>query len=810
MSVRRPSAPPPLARTARAARALCLGLAFAALGPAAGALAAEPAPPEARADYDIPAGPLSHVLAQFAAQAGVPLSFDPATLDGLRSPGLRGRFGMREGFARLLAGSGHALVDKGSRSYSLGRVAAPAAVTPPLSPAGAAQLPEVRVNADPAPPTLADDTGFVARRSAMGTKTDTALVETPQAISVISRQEMDARGVQTVTEALRYVPGVAIETYGPDSKGYDWLMIRGFNGQATSDYRDGLRQASYSYALFRTEPYGMERIEVLRGPSSVLYGQAEAGGLVSRTSKRPTGTRLREVEAGAGTHEVKQGAFDIGDVAGEDGRVAWRLTGFARDGNNVFDDRNDRAYLAGAVRWKLSGDTEITFLADYLRDRSTLANNWSWTWPGPVPTHISYSERGFDRFHQNQGSVGWELEHRIGEQWRLRQNARVGDVDVPVFNKTMLNGLRADGRTLNRYAFRREENLRQVAIDNQLAGRVALGDTVHELLLGLDLSRVKAHAQRWIGAEPTLDLLAPVYGQAFALPATAQLDSRVAQYQSGIYLQDQVRFGERWLATLGGRWDRARTTTDNRLNGQRQAQRDQAFSGRAALSYGFASGVVPYASYATSFLPLIGTNTATGAAFEPTRGKQFELGLKYQPPGSDSLYTAALFDLRKTNAATTDGLTGFTRQVGETRSRGLELEAKTSPARRWNLVFNYTYNDVEVTRSDVKSELGRRPALVSRHIASVWSDYRFDGALASFGVGAGLRYVGKTYGDAANQIAVGGRTLLDLALYYELPHWRFALNVSNALDKRYLSTCASSACYWGAERSALLSARYSF
>jgi iron complex outermembrane receptor protein len=651
---------------------------------------------------------------------------------------------------------------------------------------------------------LSPVSGYVARQTRLGSKTDTPLLELPQSVSVVTRDELDARGVQSVTEALRYVPGVAIETYGPDSKGYDWMMIRGFNGQATSDYRDGLRQAGYSYSLFRTEPYGMERIDILRGPASALYGQSETGGIIDRTTKRPTGERLREVQLRAGTHSLRQASIDLGDAFGADGSHAWRLVGLLRDGDNVFGDRDDRVYLAPSLALRLGRDTRLTLMAEYLRDRAGLANNWSWTYPGPRPTHVSYSQKSFDRFDHNQASLGYQLEHRLAEHWTFRQNARAGIVDVPQFNKTMLNGLQADGHTVNRYGFRREEMLRQYALDNQLSGRVRQGDVEHQLLLGMDLARLNADARRWIGALPALDLNAPRYDLAFAQPSTLQMDNHVEQQQAGLYAQDQIRFGSHWIATLGGRFDQARTTVNSRTGAAPQVQTDHAFTGRAALTYSRA-GWAPYVSYATSFLPLVGTNTSTGRAFDPTEGEQFEVGVKYQPD-ADSLFTAALFDLRKTNGATTDPLTGFTRQIGETRSRGLELEAKTAVRKGWNLAANYTYHQVEVTRSDTAAEVGKWPALVPRHIASAWTDYRFGDT--GLGMSLGLRYVGKTYGDAANTVAVGGRTLVDAAIHYEVERWRFALNINNLLDKEYLSTCSSSACYWGAARSALLTARY--
>ncbi|MBP0599278.1 TonB-dependent siderophore receptor [Herbaspirillum sp. LeCh32-8] len=793
---------------AHAVHGLLLGMALScAIVPmAAGAAATSDAANAAGVrSYAIGPGPLGHVLAQFAALSGVPLSFDAGLLSQLQSRGLQGSYSVDEGFGRLLSGSGFAAERRADGGYILRKI--PAGTT------ADGTLPQVQVSGKAEAEAASGTVGYVARSAGFATKSSAPLLETPQSVSVITRAEMDSRGVQSVTEALRYVPGVAIETYGPDSKGYDWLMIRGFDGQATSDYRDGLRQATNSYSFFRSEPYGLESIEILRGPSSTLYGQTEAGGMVNRTSKMPVTEPLHEVQAGFGNHNVRQAQFDLGGALDKDGEFSYRLTGLARNGNNVFDDRNERRYVAGGLTWRPSGVTRVTLLADYLSDRVGLANNWSWTYPSPNlrPTHISYSEKEFDKYETEQATFTYLLEHKLSEHWTFNQKARYGKNRLPLFNKTMLNGLQADGVTVNRYAFRRVEDLEQFALDNQLAGDLQLGATRHAVLFGVDANFVNANAMRWIGAEPTLNLSNPVYGQAFTLPSTLQLDTRTSQQQIGLYAQDQMKFAQRWVLTLGGRYDEVRTVTDNHLTRLGRTQNDSAASGRVGLTYLITPELSTYASYSTSFLPQVGVNSSTGNPYDPTRGKQTEVGLKYQPADGGTLYTAAVYNLEKTNVTTTDPATLLTRQVGKVRSRGLELEAKTSLRKGLDLTASYSYTDAKVKQSAVATELGKDVPLVPRHIASAWLDYRLpDGPLAGLGMGAGLRYVGPTYGDSSNLYRVGGRTLADAALYYDYQKWRFAVNANNLFNKQYLSTCSSSACYWGATRSIFTSARYSW
>lgn len=790
---------------AHAVHGLLLGLALACASVPMHAHAADAASTTEQRSFAIGSGPLGHVLAQFAAVAGVPLSFDASLLANLQSKGIQGNYTVDGGFAQLLAGSGYAAERRGDGAYLLRRL--------PTGTAAGETLPLVQVTGTAEAETGPSTTGYVARTATFASKSRATVLETPQSVSVITRAEMDARGVQSVTEALRYVPGVAVETYGPDSKGYDWLMIRGFDGQSTSDYRDGLRQTSNSYSFFRTEPYGMESIEILRGPSSALYGQTEAGGMVNRTSKMPVTDPLHEVQIGVGNHNVRQAQFDLGGAIDKDGEFSYRLTGLARTGNNVFDDRNERRYIAGGLTWRPSGTTRVTFLADYLNDDIGLANNWSWTYPAPNlrATHTSYSEQEFDKYETEQSTFTYLLEHKLNDSWTFNQKVRYGRNRLPLFNKTMLNGLSADGVTLNRYGFRRVEDLEQLALDNQLAGDLQLGDTRHALLFGLDANFVRANAARWIGLLPTLNLSNPVYGQNFPLPSIQQLDTNTRQQQIGLYVQDQIKLGQRWLVTLGGRYDQVRTTTDNHLTAVKRTQNDNAASGRLGLTYLITPELSTYLSYSTSFLPQVGINSSTGNAYDPTRGKQVEAGLKYQPANSNALFTAAVFNLEKTNVTTTDPVTTLTRQIGKVRSRGIELEAKTSLKKGLDLTASYAYTSAKVIQSAVATEVDKTVPLVPRHIASAWLDYRLpEGPLAGLGIGGGVRYISAIYGDAANVYRTGGHTVLDAALHYDLQKWRFAINATNLLNKEYLSNCSSSACYWGATRSVMTTARYNW
>ncbi|WP_218921146.1 TonB-dependent siderophore receptor, partial [Piscirickettsia salmonis] len=373
--------------------------------------------------YQIPSGPLDQTLTRYVSEAGIELSADGALTRGKTSPGLNGAYSVQDGFATLLQGQGLRVVRGANGAYTLRP--APTADSP-------ATLPAVTVTGRPETAWSPVD-GYVASRSATGTKTDSSILETPQSISVVTRAQMEAQNAQSVTEVLRYVPGVAVETYGVDPKGFDWVMLRGFNAQATSDYKDGLRQITSGYTLFRSEPYALERIEVLRGPSSVLYGQGDAGGAINRVSKLPPATPQYEAELEYGSFQRKQAAVDLTGPATADGTLLYRVIGVARDANTQFTYPNgdriadDRLFLAPSLTWAPSAATRFTLQTEYLHDRSggtigTVTINGK-------PTNLRNGDPDFNRYTQKQKTIGYLFEHRFNDTLQVRQNLRYGQVD---------------------------------------------------------------------------------------------------------------------------------------------------------------------------------------------------------------------------------------------------------------------------------------------------------------------------------------------------------------------------------------------
>lgn len=660
--------------------------------------------------------------------------------------------------------------------------------------------------------------GYVAKRSLAGSKTDTPLLEIPQSISVVTREQMDDQGAQTLDAALRYVPGVHSQD---NDLRFDQLTVRGF---AMDSYLDGLKLVNTNWFVTpRIDPYFLERAEVIRGPVSVLYGQASPGGVVNMVSKLPTEETFHRLDLQVGNNDRYQIGFDMGGAVNEDGTVLYRVSGLGRAAGSQTDYvKEQRIAIAPSLTIKPSRDTRLTLLASLQHDPEGGLFN-------PVPAAGSVlpnpngrlspsqylGDKTRDGMQRTQGSLGYMLEHRLDDNWTLRQNLRYLHVDIDYYQSSESAALNPDNRTVQAWANVNNEHLTNFALDNQVQGKFATGALRHTLLAGVDYQRTLAGINRGGGFVGAIDIYHPDYRRLPSVPIATLEDYTLTQ--GGVYLQDQARLGK-WLLTVGLRRDW--TTSDDLQRSAasgavsaRSRQSDSATTWRAGLNYLFDSGLSPYVSYATSFKPTIGTSgpLGSGTLLRPTTGKQVEAGIKYQPANTDALFTAAVFDLRQQNVSTPDPANALlTVQTGEQRSRGIELEARANLTRSTKLIASYAYTQQEITRANNITQ-GKKPAGVPERMASAWIDYTHSGgSFDRVGVGAGVRYVGPSAGNPQNTLEVASRTLFDAALHYDYDqHWRFALNAANLFNKEYVAYCTSNLfCYWGASRSVLGTATY--
>ncbi len=732
--------------------------------------------------FSIPAQDLGSALTTFADKAGVRLLFPSDLVAGRRTPGLTGTYSRDAGLARLLAGTGLVY-----RFTSANTVTITAPQAQGATGAGDAWLGMVDVQGE-------DTQQVVALETSAGTKTETPLIDTPQSISVVTRAEMDQRGVQDFNSAVAYTPGVRAVDY-PGGQGMPDIYIRGFRAiDQNANFRDGLRNGFNNYDA-DIEVYGLQRLDVVKGPASALYGAGTPGGIIDAVTKRPTSAPLHEIEILGGSYDRIQGAFDIGGPATEDGTWLYRLTGLIRDSGTQIDYSPDnRIYIAPAVTWQPNANTSLTLLANYQKTEKggseqsiPMANSLFPLGPKISPS-LYLGAPGLTSWNVENTSVGYEFKHRFENDWQLVQNARYAHADVDYNSAWGWDWPIAvvDNKYYNVGVQLRPKVADSFLIDTHLSRDFQTGPLTHKILIGIDGGWYNSTETRTNSTNyNSINIFAPNYNfiYTFGRPWS---DSESTISQIGVYAQDQVALNN-WLLTLSGRQDWVRNEeanyysrtllADSGLTDQIATANYSAFTWRAGLGYKFDNGVMPYASYATSFLPVAGTDFR-GQSFKPTTGEQYEAGIKYEPQGWRALFTASVFQITQQNVLTTDPVNvGYSVQDGEVRSRGIELEAKANITANLDIIASYTYLDAVVTQANPNeagiSKVGTAPSGVPHNSAALWAYYTFrEGALDGLGIGAGLRYVGSSWAvmneSNGGQVAIPGYTLVDASLRYDL------------------------------------------
>ena len=708
----------------------------------------------------------------------------------------------------------------------------------------------ITVTAAPAPQESAwgPAATIAARQSATGTKTDTPIQKVPQSISVVTAEEMALHQPKSVKEALSYTPGVAVGTRGA-SNTYDYLIIRGFaaDGQSQNNYLNGLKMQGNFYNDAVIDPYMLERAEIMRGPVSVLYGKSSPGGLLNMVSKRPTTEPLKEVQFKAGTDSLFQTGFDFSDALDDDGVYSYRLTGLARSANAQQKGAEEQRYaIAPAFTWRPNDKTNFTFLSYFQNEPETGYYGWlpkeGTVEPLPngkrLPTDFNEGAKN-NTYSRNEKMIGYSFDHEFNDTFTVRQNLRFAQNKVsqksvygygmcsdPLYSSNPSSSPCANvpqsqwGHTLTRQYVIDNEKLENFSVDTQLQSKFATGSVDHTLLTGVDFMRMRNDIDSWFGYAGSV---APsdIYNLDrsdfdFGAHPNPSGPYRVLlkQKQTGLYVQDQAQW-DKVLVTLGGRYDWADQSSFNRDYGNKSERDDKEFTWRGGVNYLFDNGVTPYFSYSESFEPASQTD-ANGDLFAPSKGKQYEVGVKYVPEDRPIVVTGALYQLTKTNNLMADPNGSlFSVEGGEIRARGVELEAKAALSASVNLVGSYTYTDAEYT-TDTNYK-GNTPAQVPKHMASLWADSTFfDGPLSGLTLGTGGRYTGSSYGDPANSFKVGSYTVVDALVRYDLARVgmagsNVALHVNNLFDREYVASCFNTyGCFWGAERQVVATATFRF
>lgn len=714
---------------------------------------------------------------------------------------------------------------------------------------------------------VGEDAGYVARNSRSATKTNTPLHETPRSVSVVTEQQMKDRNVQTISDALRYSAGIQAGYFGDDNK-QDWFILRGFKQANNGLFQDGVRVYSSGFYSWQVDPYMLERVEVLKGASSVLYGQSTPGGVINLQSKRPTAEVQNEVGVQYGSFDRKQINLDVGGKLDEEGNVLYRVVALSRDtGTQVDDVDAERLLLAPSMTFNFNDDTSLTLLASVQKDNSdpqlqflpaegTLYNGGN----GYIDTDTAIGDPSYEKFDRTQYTLGYELNHRLSDAWDFQQNFRYGHMDVELQQlyyaghsidllrsaASALVGGATSGPAFD-FAFAgvsaaypdlndpsRQKVIRglsytdgqadNVSLDNRLVNYWSGEGLESTFLVGVDYQQLNIDEKSFASDplirqplnvyDPSYDNVSLVNASTLAPVTEADLqDKRTRADQLGLYMQEQLKVDDHWVFLLGGRYDNARSDIDNRTTDVHKNIRDEEFTWTAGAAYVADNGLTPYVSYSEFFLPVADLNPSTGEPYEPETGDQKEIGLKYQPDGFAGAFNVALFEITQQNVRKT--ATGNIRtQLGEVRSRGIEFEASADVTRNLSLAGAVTFLDAETTKTSnaAEAEKGKTPSQVADRLASLWATYRFnEGLLNGFAIGAGARYTGETYGDnrETDSLRVPSYTLYDAMISYRLQDVTLQLNANNLADKEYVATC-DYYCWYGNRRNVIASVSYDF
>ncbi len=657
-------------------------------------------------------------------------------------------------------------------------------------------------------------TGYTARVSTAATKTNTPLIEAPQSVTVITREQLNDRNVQTFTDAVNYVPGAVSARSGFDPR-FDQIFIRGFDVLTNQGiYRDGLRVIGSGFAFPKSEPYGAEALTILRGPASGLYGLGSPGGILDITSKRPVFVPFGEVQFQAGSFDRFQGNFDVGGpVAGSDGTMAYRLTGVRREAGTFIGlgTNDDQFNIAPAFTWKPSADTTFTLLSEF-QITNTPATTFFYNDSEFRATNYYMGDPRFAGLDQTQYRIGYAFEHRFAPDLIFRQNFRHYGLflSAKYVDITSINDERTIGTRDNGYL---RTGLVQQTLDNQLEARFVTGPVAHIAVAGLDYARYSLSSRlgSYYGdstAVPDLNLITRNYGQQFIATPVLADPTRQTQNQLGVYLQEQAKFGD-FILTLNGRHDWVSQDTYASPASAVSRQDDSAFTGRVGLGYVLAPGLVPYASYATTFTPQVGFDR-NGQAFKAATGDQIEAGVKYLIPGTNIQTAFAGFEINQSSILRTDpSAITFQTATGSVRSKGFEAEATANLAPGTNLTIAYTHVDIRFVRSTTLDAATNPVAIDGNRVSGIPGDtytsfltYAFplSSPLRGLQLGGGIRYIGTSYADDLNTVRNATATLYDALVAYDFAAldpkykgFRAQLNGYNIFDRTY-QTCSFGFC----------------
>ncbi len=657
----------------------------------------------------------------------------------------------------------------------------------------AVQLDEVVLEAE-SDETL-DQDGYIALSGRQAMRVITPIPRLPQSVSVVTQDQLEDQAPRTLLEALNYTAAATPGNFGYDSR-YDSFYLRGFPAYQTGVFRDGLRSFNGLSAWYRNEPYTLEGIAVLKGPASSMFGVSTPGGLVNLVGKRPKDTPYQETRLSYGSHGRVEAGLDFTGPLDAQGDTLYRFVALARDADtHIPGYADDRVLLAPSVSFRLGDSQRLLISAEYAKDRTGAVAYYHFGADLDV-TDAPAGDPDYNRFDLEQFRLGYEYSWDIGADTQLRQSYRYTKVRADMHYGTRF-GTYPD--LVPGYWERYHETASSHVLDLMLEHRLRTGSFDHTLAVGVDHLRGKY----------TADYGGTAAGQAANEALEVPFYAWRKQTQTGLYIADQI---ERDALTISAsaRYDWVRTDYADAVYGTDVvtggSQKDEAFTARLGVSYRFANGLTPYANVASSFAPNVAqvfddATDPTGSPADPTQALQKEIGLKYELPDQRTIVTAAVFDIRQDSGmALIVGADGRNRGLQyDLTSRGFELEAQSDLDSGISLIGSYAHTRVEINEGAPGTE-GNELSGSPRDTLSLFVKYRSQsGPLDAMGFMAGMRYIGKSWGNDENTIRNASRTYFDLGLSYDfagLGHDGTALqlNVRNVFDRKG-QVCTSNWCY---------------
>ncbi|EJD6402105.1 TonB-dependent siderophore receptor [Providencia alcalifaciens] len=666
--------------------------------------------------------------------------------------------------------------------------------------------------------------GYANKTQFTATKGSASLLETPQFVSVIKREQMDTLPSESISQALRYSAGVTSEKFGAFGNGIDFSKIRGFDADY---YLDGLRVIGNSGIWGpQIDSWTLNSIEAVHGPSSALYGQGGAGGVINMQSRRPSANESHQIQFQKGNFDNDSIKFDTTGALNDSETLLYRMDGLALSTDSqINSSKQSRYLLAPSLTWQPNEKLSLTVLSQYQRDPhighyNTLPAQAIGLLPnrnGKLDFTQNYSDPRHEQSERTQWSITSLIDYQITPFITFKQNIRYSDVDTHIKRDFTRGFLASDQRLTAVYQDSPSHSKTWVA-DNQLIYQLDTGPIRHQLLFGFDYQTGQLDKDWWGSQTVSFDPWVKPHHPEFRPYPVSRTSTTQRFDRYGVYLQDQLSW-QQWDLLLSGRYDWSYLNTDNNLTNTTQKNDTSAWSQRVGLTYSFESGFSPWVSVSDSFDPVLGTD-AEGKPFIPTESKQTELGIKYQNQSGDLMVSLAAYELEQKNVTTHNPLNpDYYNQTGKIRSRGIDFESRFAITTSLNMMLNYAYTDNKITQSQDLSVLNKHPVQVPKHNGSAWVDYRFhspylEGAL----VGVGVRYLGATWGDNTNTFKVPAVWLGDVSARYqmdalipELTGMELGVTVSNITNNPYVASCTSSTyCSIGTNRTLFATLNYYF